>query len=164
MGLRGDGDPGTRWAGPSVDQRCLRPPADPPETTLVSESALLLAATSTLSYLINHVPPPAVIDLQELGLHGCQVGGRSSVPVPGHGPRRLGAIALFRDPPCGETDHRDAARGLLLAETRRWLHLHAAAARWLEKKRKKRERNVLKTRNSFISFFFFLNLFTRVDC
>lgn len=44
--------------------------------------------------------------------------------------QRLERIALFRDSPCGGTDHRDTTPGLLLAETRRWLHLHAAAVLW----------------------------------
>lgn len=52
--------------------------------------------------------------------------------------RRRERTAPFRDSPLlGETDHRDTAPGLLLAETRRWLHLRAAAVlRWLEKEEK----------------------------
>lgn len=49
------------------------------------------------------------------------------------GSKELRSSAILR---FGGTDGRDTAHGLLLAETRRWLHLHGAAVlRWLKKKR-----------------------------
>lgn len=49
------------------------------------------------------------------------------------GSKELRCSAILRR---GGTDRRDTFHGLLLAETRRWLHLRGAAVlRWLKKKR-----------------------------